>query len=147
MHTWILLLGAGIVCGFLNAAASSGSALTLPLLLMLGLPPGVANGTNRLPVLVGMASAFWQFQCAGAIPWSFTLRLLPVFLLSALAGSGLATILPMNQIRMLVHVALVLAFLLVLLKPQRWLAPKDLFNAGQRPSIVLQLCIPLCQER
>jgi cytochrome bd-type quinol oxidase subunit 2 len=35
MHTWILLLGAGIVCSFLNAAASSGSALTLPLLLML----------------------------------------------------------------------------------------------------------------
>jgi uncharacterized membrane protein YfcA len=141
MHTWTLLLGAGIVCGFLNAAASSGSALTLPLLLMLGLPPGVANGTNRLPVLVGMASAFWQFQRAGAIPWSFTLRLLPVFLLSALAGSGLATILPMDQIRVLVHVALVLAFLLVLLKPQRWLAPKDAFDAGQRPSIVLQLCI------
>jgi len=87
MHTWILLLGAGIVCGFLNAAASSVSALTLPLLLLLGLPPGVANGTNRLPVLVGMASALWHFQRAEAIPWSFTLRLLPVFLLSALTGS------------------------------------------------------------
>lgn len=51
---------------------------------MLGLPPGVAKGTNRLPILVvGMASALSQFERAGAIPWSFTLRLLPVFLLSA----------------------------------------------------------------
>lgn len=47
----------------------------------------------------------------------------------------------MDQIRVLVHVALVLAFLLVLFKPQRWLAPRDAFNAGQRPSMVLQLCI------
>jgi len=141
MHTWILLLGAGIVCGFLNAAASSGSALTLPLLLMLGLPPGVANGTNRLPVLVGMASALWQFQRAGAIPWLFTLRLFPAFLFSALAGSGLATILPMEQIRGLVHVAVILAFVLVLLKPQRWLAPRVMVNAVQPPSIMLHLCI------
>jgi uncharacterized membrane protein YfcA len=141
MHTWILLLGAGIVCGFLNAAASSGSALTLPLLLTLGLPPGVANGTNRLPILVGMASALWKFQRAGAIPWSYALRLTPVFLLTALAGSGLATVLPMDQIRWLVHVALILAFVLVLLKPQRWLAAKDALRAGEAPSILLQLCI------
>jgi uncharacterized membrane protein YfcA len=47
----------------------------------------------------------------------------------------------MDQIRGLVHVALVLAFVLVLLKPQRWLAPKDAFNVGQPPSVGLQLCI------
>jgi hypothetical protein len=35
MGTWIALLGAGILCGFLNAAASSGSAISLPLLLAL----------------------------------------------------------------------------------------------------------------
>lgn len=139
MHTWILLLGAGLVCGFLNAAASSGSALTIPLLLMLGLPPAVANGTNRLPVLVGMASAAWNFQRAGAIPWSFTLRLLPGFLVSALAGAGLATMLPMDQIRVLVHLALLLAFFLVLLKPQRWLSQQARPMATRRPSIALQL--------
>jgi hypothetical protein len=138
MHPWILLLAAGVVCGFLNAAASSGSALTLPLLLMLGLPPAVANGTNRLPVLVGMASALWNFQRSRVIPWSFALRLLPVFLLSALAGAGLATILPMDQIRGLVHVALVLAFFLVLLKPQRWLSANAVSMGDQPPSIVLQ---------
>ena len=69
LQTWTLALGAGVLCGFLNAAASSGSALTLPLLLSLGLPPAVANGTNRVCVLAGMVTASWRFQRAGVIPW------------------------------------------------------------------------------
>lgn len=124
-----LLLGAGLACGFLNAAASSGSAITLPLLLALGLPPAVANGTNRLPVLVGLVSALWRFQRAGAIPWRFTVRLMPAFVLSALVGAGLAKGLPMEHIRLLVHIALLLALALVLLKPQRLLREKP--NADQ----------------
>jgi uncharacterized membrane protein YfcA len=103
----------------------------------------VANGTNRLPVLVGMATALWQCQRAGAIAWSFTWRLLPVFLLSALAGSGLATILPMDQILVLVHVALVLALLLVLVKPQRWLAPKAAFLLANGDPSFCNSALPL----
>lgn len=116
------LLVAGAICGFLNAAASSGSAVTLPILLALGLPPSVANGTNRLPVIVGMCTAFVNFQRAKAIPWGFTLQLLPTFLTFVVAGASFASILPMEQVRSLVHVAIVLALLLLLLKPDRWLA-------------------------
>jgi hypothetical protein len=36
-------------------------------------------GTNRLPVLVGMATAIWRFQWSKAIPWRLCLRLLPAF--------------------------------------------------------------------
>lgn len=139
MDHWISLLGAGILCGFLNAAASSGSAITLPLLLALGLPPAVANGTNRLPVLVGMATAFWSFHRSGVIPWPFTLRLLPVFLASALAGAALSAGLPMHQIRALVHIAVVLALLLLLFNPQRWLRNGDALSDQFRPSPRLQL--------
>jgi len=61
MQSWLALLGAGTLCGCLNAAASSGSAISLALLLAIGLPPAVANGTNRLPVLVGLApSPRWR---------------------------------------------------------------------------------------
>ena len=119
------LLVAGIICGFLNAAASSGSAITLPILLALGLPPAVANGTNRLPVIVGMFTAFVNFQKAKVIPWGFTLKLLPVFLIFAAAGASFASVLPMEQVRTLVHIAIVMALLLLLLKPNRWLAASD----------------------
>jgi uncharacterized protein len=48
---------AGLACGFLNTAASSGSAVSLPILMAIGLDPVTANATNRLPVLIGAMSA------------------------------------------------------------------------------------------
>lgn len=138
VHDWPALISAGVLCGFLNAAASSGSAITLPLLLALGLPPAVANGTNRLPVLAGLVTAFWRFQRAGAIPWRFTLRLMPAFVVSALIGALLAAMLPMARIRLLVHLALLLALAMVLLRPHRLLAEKPPAS-GQPLSPRLQL--------
>jgi len=52
---WYMILaviGVGIIAGFLNTLAGSGSLLTLPLLMFLGLPANVANGTNRIAILL-----------------------------------------------------------------------------------------------
>lgn len=128
-----------MICGFLNAAASSGSAISLPVLLAIGLPPAVANGTNRLPLLMGLGIAVWRFERNHAIPWRFCLQLMPVFLISAVVGAQLVVMLPMEQIRLLVHIALVLALVLVLFKPQRWLRAGDPAAIGQSPTAALQI--------
>lgn len=47
-----LTLIVGLAAGFINVNAGGGSLLTLPLLILLGLPPTVANGTNRIGVLI-----------------------------------------------------------------------------------------------
>ncbi len=60
--SWLLGLGAGLACGFLNTAASSGSAVSLPILLMIGLDPIAANATNRIPVLIGALAATMSFH-------------------------------------------------------------------------------------
>lgn len=57
-----LLAGCGLVAGTLNVLAGGGSFLTLPLLIFLGLPAGVANGTNRVGILFQNVSAVWSFQ-------------------------------------------------------------------------------------
>ena len=44
----ILLLVMGILAGIINSAVGSGSLLTLPVLLALGIPPGVAVRTNTI---------------------------------------------------------------------------------------------------
>jgi uncharacterized membrane protein YfcA len=54
----MVLLVAGMACGFINTLASSGSAISLPMLLTLGLPALAANATNRLPVL-GATRPIW----------------------------------------------------------------------------------------
>jgi uncharacterized membrane protein YfcA len=58
----LVLLSSGIACGFINTLASSGSAVSLPMLMMLGLPALAANATNRLPVLFGSLMALRTFQ-------------------------------------------------------------------------------------
>ena len=103
--------------------------------------PGAAAGDrqwhHRLPVLVGMATAIWRFQQSKAIPWRLCLRLLPGFLVSALVGALLAAMLPMGQIRVLVHIAVVLALVLLMLKPQRWLRDGDPGSSQRNPSLAL----------
>ena len=44
----ILLLAGGLVAGTVNTMAGGGSLLTVPLLVMAGVPGNVANGSNRV---------------------------------------------------------------------------------------------------
>ena len=58
----IILLFVGIIAGFLNVTAGGGSILTLPTLIFLGLESSVANGTNRVAILVQNISAVYSFK-------------------------------------------------------------------------------------
>jgi len=84
---YLLLFAAGSVAGTINVLAGGGSFLTLPLLIFLGLPPTVANGTNRIAILVQNVGAVWSFNRHGVMDWSWIRRAA----LPALAGAGLGT--------------------------------------------------------
>ena len=85
--TYLLLFAAGALAGTLNVLAGGGSFITLPLLIFLGLPSTVANGTNRIAILVQNAGAVWNFNRHGVMDWSWLRRAA----LPALAGAGLGT--------------------------------------------------------
>ena len=42
----------GLIAGVINTLAGGGSLLTLPILIFCGLPPNIANGTNRVGLLI-----------------------------------------------------------------------------------------------
>ena len=56
-----LLAGVGVLSGFLNVMAGGGSLLALPVLIFMGLPGNVANGTNRVAIVAQNVSAFTSF--------------------------------------------------------------------------------------
>ena len=61
-----LVVGAGLVAGIVNAMAGGGSLLTVALLnVFVGLPGLVANGTNRVGVLVQNASSVASYRKEG----------------------------------------------------------------------------------
>lgn len=111
-----LALFAGLACGFLNTAASSGSAVSLPILLFSGLDPISANATNRLPVLVGALSAVFSFQQRGAMPWGIAGRACVPASLGALCGALLAGLLPARQLGLVITAAVLVALALLFTK-------------------------------
>ena len=115
---WSLLLGlgAGLACGFLNTAASSGSAVSLPILLMIGLDPVTANATNRVPVLIGALSATMSFHQRGALLWGLALNVSLPVAIGGLAGAGLTEILPGRELALIITAAVLVALVLLFTK-------------------------------
>ena len=64
-----ILIAGGLAAGAVNTLAGGGSLLTVPLLVLVGLPGTLANGTNRFGVLAQSAVAVWRFRAAGIEEW------------------------------------------------------------------------------
>lgn len=84
---YLILFGAGLVAGTLNVIAGGGSLLTLPVLIFLGLPATVANGTNRVAILAQNIGAVWSFNRHRVIEW----RLVPLAAIPAAVGAIVGT--------------------------------------------------------
>jgi len=83
----LLLLGVGVVAGVINTLAGGGSLLSVPLLVFLGLPGDVANGTNRVGVLAQNATAMRGFSAAGIPGWPSAAPVLAPVVAGSLAGA------------------------------------------------------------
>jgi uncharacterized membrane protein YfcA len=86
----LLLFGVGGLAGFTNVMAGGGSAITLPVLIFLGLDGSVANGTNRLGILIQNFSAVLSFRQEKYSEFKLSLKLAAFALPGAIAGSIIA---------------------------------------------------------
>jgi uncharacterized membrane protein YfcA len=82
-----LLCGAGIVAGFLNVMAGGGSLLTVPIMVFMGIPGPVANGTNRIAILAQNITAATTFFRRGYSEFKLSLSLTACALPGAVAGA------------------------------------------------------------
>ena len=128
------VVAAGMACGFINVLAGSGSLITLPLLIFLGLPANVANGTNRIAILFQNLVAVRGFHQKGVLDGKRGLFLVVPALLGALLGARLALGLDERMMRLVIGVIMVLMFFVILLKPTRWLKGQEL-AMSQRPGL------------
>lgn len=66
--TWwdaLLLVGGGTIAGVINTMAGGGSTLTVPLLVLAGVPGNIANGSNRVGVLASNVASATSFRRLG----------------------------------------------------------------------------------
>jgi len=82
------LLAGGFFAGVVNTLAGGGSLLTVPLLVLLGLPGTVANGTNRVGVLIQALVATLRFRHGGQLELRSLLPVLAPLLAGSLLGAS-----------------------------------------------------------
>ncbi len=121
LSSYALLIAAGFVAGFINTLAGSGSAVTLPALIFLGLPASIANGTNRVAIVLQNATALASFRRARVLDSRGALWLAAPAVLGSLIGAQISLGLNEQLMRRAIGVVMLVMLMVILLRPERWL--------------------------
>lgn len=113
-----LILVTGIVAGFINVNAGGGSLLTLPALIFMGLPSAVANGTNRIAILIGAISATRNFKNKDVLDWRLGLELAIPALIGAIIGSTIVISIPDKVFNLILSCVMILVLAAIIVNPQ-----------------------------
>lgn len=117
----LLLMIAGVVAGVVNTLAGGGSFLTVAALMGAGLPADVANGTNRLGVLLQSGIAADQFRRADRLQAAAVWRLVPATCCGAVLGSWISIDIDPDLLSRIIGVAMLAMLPVIALRPRRWL--------------------------
>ncbi|MFC5379635.1 sulfite exporter TauE/SafE family protein [Aquipuribacter nitratireducens] len=109
---------AGAAAGFINAVVGSGTLLSFPVLLALGLPPVSANITNNLGLVPGSFAGAWGYRRELRGQRRRVAVLVPASVVGGVTGALLLLVLPESVFAAVVPALIGLALVLVLLQPR-----------------------------
>ncbi|MEM7481442.1 MAG: sulfite exporter TauE/SafE family protein [Acidobacteriota bacterium] len=105
------LFAVGFLAGVLNVLAGGGSFLTLPMLIFLGLPATVANGTNRVGILLQGVTSVWGFDRRRLLDRGRAVSAVVPVLAGTLLGAALALVVGDEAFRRILAVLMVVVSL------------------------------------
>jgi uncharacterized membrane protein YfcA len=132
-YLYVAIIAAGFVAGFINTLAGSGSLVTLPLLIFIGLPATVANGTNRVGNMLQNVVGVFSFKHSKVLDTRGVLILSVPSVIGSVIGAQIAANLNEVVMRQTIGVIMVIMLFVILLQPKRWLEG-ELENISKRPS-------------
>ena len=117
-YHYVLLIVVGFAVGFINTVAGGGTLLSLPVLIFLGLPPNVANGTNRVAIVIQTAFATAGFKSKGVTTFPFNAYLGASALLGAIIGASIAVDIDGAVFNKILAVIMIAVILIIVFKPK-----------------------------
>ncbi len=117
-YHYVLLITVGFAVGFINTVAGGGSLLSLPVLIFLGLPPSVANGTNRVAIVFQTALATAGFKSKGVSTFPFNIYLGISALLGAIIGAYIAVDIKGETFNKILAIVMIIVVLIIVFKPK-----------------------------
>ncbi len=139
----VMLIGAGFFAGFINTIAGGGSMLTLPALMIMGMPADIANGTNRVGIILQSTAGAAKFHQKGKLEPSTIIPTLAPTLSGALFGSLLASYLPVMWLKPALLTTMLAMAVIMLIKPSVVAPPPGtaVYTLKERPAAWVGLFI------
>ena len=114
----LLLVVVGFIAGFINTIAGGGSLLTLPALIFLGLPPAVANGTNRIGIFLQTFSGAAGYRSKGIKTFPFSIYCGISALIGSLIGARIAVDVGGETFNRILAIVMIAVVILIVFKPR-----------------------------
>ena len=132
----VLLMITGLLAGVINTLAGGGSNLTLPALMVMGMPADIANATNRVAVTLQNLVAMRGFHKHGKLPTHDLGPVLIPTLVGGLFGAVAASYAPEGILKPLLLGVMLSMTLIMLIKPDLITPPAGTvpFTVTERPS-------------
>lgn len=124
----LLLLATGSVAGFINTFSGGGAMITVPTLILMGMPADFANATNRVGTLQQALTSTVGFERAGKLEKKVALAMLAPTASGAVIGAFAATWIPGDVFKPVILGVMIVFALLMILLPEVIIPP-----AGARP--------------
>jgi uncharacterized protein len=117
----VALILSGLLVGFINTLAGGGTIISISLLMFLGLPAPVANGTNRIAVMFQNLTAVRNFHKSGILQSAKGLWLSIPTIAGSLIGASVVVNLNENVIEKAIAVIMIVMLFFILIKPGIWM--------------------------
>jgi uncharacterized membrane protein YfcA len=114
----VALAGAGAAAGFVDAIAGGGGTIALPALLLAGVPPIAALGTNKVQSVIGTAAAAATYWHKGFVSLRALAIAIPAAFVAAFVGAYIVEQVDTSLLRIAVPIALVLIATYFMLAPR-----------------------------
>ncbi len=114
---FLILVFVGLMAGAINTLGGGGSLLTLPALIFLGLPPSIANASNRIGILFSSISATTGYASKGVMNFPFNIYLGFSALFGSLLGAKIAIEIDGQLFNKILSILMIIVLLLIVFKP------------------------------
>lgn len=117
----ISLIVAGLLVGFINTLAGGGSIISLSVLMMLGLPASIANGTNRISITIQTLTATTSFKKQNVLETKKALLLSIPTVLGSLLGAWFAVDIREDIFEKAIGVVMLIMLFFIFYKPEKYI--------------------------
>tara|TARA_B100000700_G_C15032874_1_gene851405 strand:- start:1919 stop:2671 length:753 start_codon:yes stop_codon:yes gene_type:complete len=110
----IILFICGVIAGFINTVAGGGSLLTLPILIFMGLPSNIANGTNRIAIFMQNIFSISGYKSRGVSDFKYSSWLSVSALIGSIIGAKIAININEDMFNKILSVVIIIVVLSII---------------------------------